>query len=705
MKKAKLLPLYIAVTAGLYGVLIETSYAAYTCKTNGYKTLPELMNNTPVVLCTNIDNDDRGYILSDTDRVLSGAQPIAESINASGDALTIGSALYTGLFVGWTTYNSEGKASPAVNIISTDGDAIKYIGDNTANRNIFISTAPGSTVSGKTAAINITNPQNNTNLTMRLAGNISGDILTLGPSDNISIEFGRIRNPGAPYNPSDNYTTELTTKKITGVGKIDNYGDLIINGNTDWDTAVVTNNGNIKFQNVTLSQPLLKAKQINIPSGLDVISADTPVINQTYNLFEATSGTIVLPTNINVLDSSASDPNTTEWVAIATEMEQTGVNTGDYKATKQTKDINSSAFERVTSGLLGSSMVSQFIKGSSDVKEFVLDNYGSTIEEAQRLTRDILPDLSGGDIEAAFNYVEKMRSHIGNRTLRYSHQLPEEEREHGWNVWATTDYSTGKNKDVYGYKLNRYGLQVGFDQQINDQALLGFSLGLNRNHAKNEVSSSKKTTQFIFMPYYEWRNDLYFAEVNSNFGILRTQSRRDIGNTTASGSYSSFQFGYQVLGGIETQLYRDLYIKPYASLKYQWMTNQGWHETGSPLALAYESQKYSARHVGGGISLWKAFETSKGSFVPSLNVEYYRFIGSHDKLRQKVSLASSVSETGNVKGDYFMYGNALFGDQLSVKLNASLDLSPTFNITGSAGYNRYGEYKESAFGLTLSNRF
>lgn len=337
---------------------------------------------------------------------------------------------------------------------------------------------------------------------------------------------------------------------------------------------------------------------------------------------------------------------------------------------------------------------------SAELKDFFVRNPDPNI-----ISRQMLPDLSGGDIEAAFNYVEKMRSHIGNRTLRYSNQLPEEEREHGWNLWVTTDYSTGKNNDTYGYKLNRYGVQVGIDQQINDQALLGFSLGLNRNNVKNNVSSSKKTTQFVFMPYYEWRNGFYFAEINSDFGILSTQSRRNIGDTTASGSYSSFQFGYQVLGGIETAVYNDVYIKPYAGLKYQWITNQGWHEEGSPLALAYDSQKYAARHVGGGFSIWKAFEMPAGSFVPSLDIEYYRVVGRNDKISQNVDLASSVPETGSAKGQYLMTGNALFGNQLSMKLNASLDLSPTFNITGSAGYNRFGEYKESVFGLTLSNRF
>ncbi|MCW9718736.1 autotransporter outer membrane beta-barrel domain-containing protein [Avibacterium sp. 21-599] len=323
-----------------------------------------------------------------------------------------------------------------------------------------------------------------------------------------------------------------------------------------------------------------------------------------------------------------------------------------------------------------------------------------TNDEARQLANQMMPDLSGAEINAALVWSEQMRSHIEQRTLAYRHQLPSYEREDGWNLWANTSFAHGKNSSDYGYSLNRYGVHIGMDRQINDEALIGFSVGANRNNISPDTGSiEKKITQLTFMPYFEWKGEDYFAGANLIGGTYSVDSERKIGNTTATGDYSGFQVGYQLTTGIDTEL-KGLHLRPFVSLKHQWFSNSGWKETGSPFALSADTQTYSARHIGGGVSLWKRFDLEIGKFVPSFDVQYYRQFGGSD---YDVNYRLSDDTTTPTQGKFTIGGVA--GTQFSTKLNARLDITENLNISSSLSYNKFGNYKETAFGLGISNTF
>ncbi|VEB22331.1 Uncharacterized protein with a C-terminal OMP (outer membrane protein) domain [Avibacterium volantium] len=511
---------------------------------------------------------------------------------------------------------------------------------------------------------------------------------------------------------------------------VTNKGDAVIDvansgvdlGNATFSSANPDSTLTLAVEDQATSNPLLKAGSVNVANQKLLVQFAEGVTTQDitdkdYTLFSTGNGvTVGDKTEIDLVDNQGNsllqkeDKVYTEpdsWQVYnqkAGELQkesQANQYVVRYKAgaVEFLRDPSRNAFVSLLpedQQPFVSYILDEKFNGSDNEAEQIIRS-ARTNEQARRLANQMMPDLSASDITAAWVWGEQMRSHIEQRTLAYRHQLPSYEREDGWNLWATT--SLGRGKDSGEYKLNRYGVHFGMDRQINDEALIGFSAGVNRSSLASERSDiDKKVTQFIFMPYVEWKGDLYFAEANLLGGTYSVDSTRQIGNTTATGDYSGFQFGYQLTGGIDTEV-KGVGLRPFLSLKQQWFNNEGWEETGSPFALSADTQKYSAQHIGGGISLWKRFDLAIGKFVPSLDLQYYKQMGGSDAT-MSYRLASDSATTG-----YDFNVNNITGNQFSTKLNARLDITENLNISGSLSYNKFGNYKETVVGFGLSNTF
>lgn len=512
---------------------------------------------------------------------------------------------------------------------------------------------------------------------------------------------------------------------------VTNKGDAVIDvansgvdlGNATFSSANPDSTLTLAVEDKATSNPLLKADSVNVANQkLLVQFAEEGVTTQDitdkdYTLFSAKNGvTVGDNTEVDLVDNQGNsllqkedkvyaEPDSWQvYNQKAGELQkesQANQYVVRYKAgeIEFLRDPSHNAFVSLLpedQQPFVSYILDEKFNGSDNEAEQIIRS-ARTNEQARRLANQMMPDLSASDITAAWVWGEQMRSHIEQRTLAYRHQLPSYEREDGWNLWATT--SLGRGKDSGEYKLNRYGVHFGMDRQINDEALIGFSAGVNRSSLASERSDiDKKVTQFIFMPYVEWKGDLYFAGANLLGGTYSVDSTRQIGNTTATGDYSGFQFGYQLTGGIDTEV-KGVGLRPFLSLKQQWFNNEGWEETGSPFALSADTQKYSAQHIGGGISLWKRFDLAIGKFVPSLDLQYYKQMGGSDAT-MSYRLASDSATTG-----YDFNVNNITGNQFSTKLNARLDITENLNISGSLSYNKFGNYKETVVGFGLSNTF
>ncbi|WP_323159449.1 autotransporter outer membrane beta-barrel domain-containing protein, partial [Pseudomonas marginalis] len=81
--------------------------------------------------------------------------------------------------------------------------------------------------------------------------------------------------------------------------------------------------------------------------------------------------------------------------------------------------------------------------------------------------------------------------------------------------------------------INRFGIQLGADQEINNDALIGFSLAYSYAQADADKRSHTKDISHVeFMPYAGWYSDGLFINGNANIGYFKVDSERKIGADT-----------------------------------------------------------------------------------------------------------------------------------------------------------------------------
>ncbi|WP_420299617.1 autotransporter outer membrane beta-barrel domain-containing protein [Edwardsiella tarda] len=348
---------------------------------------------------------------------------------------------------------------------------------------------------------------------------------------------------------------------------------------------------------------------------------------------------------------------------------------------------------------------------ASDQALALLVSAGNNASSIANLANQMTPNSDGSELRAANQLVGDMRNHIAQRQLGYLGQLPAQERDSGWNLWVNTLYGHGSqssNDYANGFTMNRYGISLGADQEIDDSAMLGFALGYSHNQADSRgVDQSKRIDTVELMPYLGWRSGMLFADGNLNIGYLRVKSERRIdggngwqGETQANGDYTGMQAGYQLNAGLNLEV-AGLNLRPMLTYQYQWVNLNSWRESGSVLALSNSSQKYSLNHLGGGMSAWTQLATGWGTLTPSLQASYLHDLDGDRRIRQRHALVS-INNGGST---FETIGARVGGNQVRVDANARLDISESLNLGIGVGYNRDDRYGEGVIGLTLGNRF
>ncbi|WP_370554791.1 autotransporter outer membrane beta-barrel domain-containing protein [Edwardsiella tarda] len=348
---------------------------------------------------------------------------------------------------------------------------------------------------------------------------------------------------------------------------------------------------------------------------------------------------------------------------------------------------------------------------ASDQALALLVSAGNNASSIANLANQMTPNSDGSELRAANQLVGDMRNHIGQRQLGYLGQLPAQERDSGWNLWVNTLYGHGSqsgNDYANGFTMNRYGISLGADQEIDDSAMLGFALGYSHNQADSRgVDQSKRIDTVELMPYLGWRSGMLFADGNLNIGYLRVKSERRIdggngwqGETQANGDYTGMQAGYQLNAGLNLEV-AGFNLRPMLTYQYQWVNLNSWRESGSVLALSNSSQKYSLNHLGGGMSAWTQLATGWGTLTPSLQASYLHDLDGDRRIRQRHALVS-INNGGST---FETIGARVGGNQVRVDANARLDINESLNLGFGVGYNRDDRYGEGVIGLTLGNRF
>lgn len=640
------------------------------------------------------------------------------------------------LFTG--NLNIEGTS-----VVSENGTAIKIDGafqqSKPTNPNVGIYIKNGGVVSGSKNAVDYSG--SSTSIRMDVHGSIKGNIVGNNAEGN-KINFG--------YQGGGGKDATFDGQKITGVDKIENYGNLTVvaqNSTILWD-ADYTNKADASMdfkigESSNLAEPIVlvtgkttfneNSKVALSYTGSNVnnlLNKNVVLINSEGGISGGDNVTVEAGEGFGSSSSSSFDVSPLlkvdeSWL----EATPPGVNGGvsgdqlvaryavNYKGgddfVGQVSKGGANAEEVVTADYTVNYALEQHNKtGSDESGELLalLASAGTDAAKSARLADEITPDAEGSEIRAAMLVVDKLRSQVDDRTNILRNESHLGSANDGWNAWTNLLYAYGSQDstaDMHGYTLNTYGISVGFDRVFDNQRLIGFSFAYaNSSSDIKDTKDSKDIDSLQGMIYSGWFNERYFIDGNVNIGTNFNSSSRSIGtstgyegNTTAKAEYDSSQVGYQVIAGMKFDL-DIIKLEPRAAYNYQWLRVDDYNETGSPASLKYDRQSYSVKQFGLGLTAFNTYDIAYGQLTPLFSVMAYKDMDDDERVRQSAALSMDTSTDR-----FVIYGDSVGGDLLEAKLNASLRMANEFSVSGGLTYYQRDDYKEAFIGVALSKRF
>ncbi|WP_447722711.1 autotransporter outer membrane beta-barrel domain-containing protein [Edwardsiella tarda] len=696
MNKYQHLFLYTAIVSALY----NTAWAAEVCDPNN-------------ATCDTIIVGEKGTTIAN--------DVLVNTPNAPAILVEKGTTVTSNIYIN------------SANIVSEQGPAIQVDGQFSSGR--IISVKGGSTIQGNGIAMDFRQATGAMRADITDGSTIIGDILGNGDTGKGNKINFALNNSSATFDG----------KNITGFTTIENWGTLTIIGQDETinfgGTFVNQKGSNLVFllnDKTNLNDAILRVDKLSLHKDGSTVSMGyngsniSSIINKDIVLIEATQDiTNADKVTIAGMDGTQLDISplltaTDSWIESTPPQMNGGVNGNKLIVNYGVSYGGASTFAALAEqgGASANALrATEFIvpnvlnefngthSTASDQALALLVSAGNNASSIANLANQMTPNSDGSELRAANQLVGDMRNHIAQRQLGYLGQLPAQERDSGWNLWVNTLYGHGSqsgNDYANGFTMNRYGISLGADQEIDDSAMLGFALGYSHNQADSRgVDQSKRIDTVELMPYLGWRSGMLFADGNLNIGYLRVKSERRIdggngwqGEAQANGDYTGMQAGYQLNAGLNLEV-AGLNLRPMLTYQYQWVNLNSWRESGSVLALSNSSQKYSLNHLGGGMSAWTQLATGWGTLTPSLQASYLHDLDGDRRIRQRHALVS-INNGGST---FETIGARVGGNQVRVDANARLDISESLNLGIGVGYNRDDRYGEGVIGLTLGNRF
>lgn len=696
MNKYQHLFLYTAIVSALY----NTAWAAEVCDPNN-------------ATCDTIIVGEKGTTIAN--------DVLVNTPNAPAILVEKGTTVTSNIYIN------------SANIVSEQGPAIQVDGQFSSGR--IISVKGSSTIQGNGIAMDFRQATGAMRADITDGSTIIGDILGNGDTGKGNKINFALNNSSATFDG----------KNITGFNTIENWGTLTIMGQDETinfgGTFVNQKGSNLVFllnDKTNLNDAILRVDKLSLHKDGSTVSMGyngsniSSIINKDIVLIEATQGiTNADKVTIAGMDGTQLDISplltaTDSWIESSPPQINGGVSDNKLIVNYGVSYGGASTFATLAEqgGASANALrATEFIvpnvlnefngthSAASDQALALLVSAGNNASSIANLANQMTPNSDGSELRAANQLVGDMRNHIAQRQLGYLGQLPAQERDSGWNLWVNTLYGHGSqsgNDYANGFTMNRYGISLGADQEIDDSAMLGFALGYSHNQADSRgVDQSKRIDTVELMPYLGWRSGMLFADGNLNIGYLRVKSERRIdggngwqGETQANGDYTGMQAGYQLNAGLNLEV-AGFNLRPMLTYQYQWVNLNSWRESGSVLALSNSSQKYSLNHLGGGMSAWTQLATGWGTLTPSLQASYLHDLDGDRRIRQRHALVS-INNGGST---FETIGARVGGNQVRVDANARLDISESLNLGIGVGYNRDDRYGEGVIGLTLGNRF
>lgn len=625
-------------------------------------------------------------------------------------------------------------------VVSENGTGIKIDGDfeqgtpTNPNRGIYIKD--GGLVSGGDSAIDFS--ASSSSVRIDVNGTIEGDIKGNGVEGN-KINFG--------YQGGAGKDATFDGNSITGVDKIENYGNLTIIGQDQtivWE-ADYTNKADASMEfkvgdNSDLNDPILLVTgktTFNENSTVafsytgsnvnDLLGQDVVLLESEGGITGGENVTVEAGEGFDNAESFDTSPLLTvdeSWLEQTPPDVNGGVD-GDQLIARyainyeggdefvgQAAQGGANSGEVVVADYMVNYALDQHNKtGSDESGELLalLASSGSDAEATAKLADELTPDAEGSEVRAAMLVVDKMRSQVDDRTNVLRNESHLGNAHNGWNAWSglLVGYGSQSSGDIHGYDLNTYGINVGIDRVFDSEKLLGFSFAYARSNSDiKDTGNSKDIDSLQGMIYAGWFNERYFIDGNFNIGTNTIDSTRSIGtstgyegNTQAKATYDANQVGYQVMAGMKFDL-EVVKIEPRVAYNYQWLRIEDYNETGSPASLKYDRTSYSVKQLGAGVTAFNTYDMAYGQFTPLFSLMAYFDMDDDERIRESAALTMDASTDR-----FVIYGDSVGGDIIEAKFNANLNMGKGLSVTTGLTYYQRDDYKEGFLGLAVSKRF
>ena len=176
-----------------------------------------------------------------------------------------------------------------------------------------------------------------------------------------------------------------------------------------------------------------------------------------------------------------------------------------------------------------------------------------------------------------------------------------------------------------GYKSDGHGLTIGLDRRVDSRTLVGAAVtasGTELSQLDPAQAASSDIQSYQGTLYANQQRADWFIDGLVGYTHQSTKSTRATGGGQASARFASEVYNARVtLGKRVLHATSNAVITPFASLQYDYLTRDGYQETGAG-ALTVNKSSASRLTSGLGARLQKSFDVSSHSVSASLGAQW-----------------------------------------------------------------------------------
>jgi outer membrane autotransporter protein len=243
----------------------------------------------------------------------------------------------------------------------------------------------------------------------------------------------------------------------------------------------------------------------------------------------------------------------------------------------------------------------------------------------------------------------------------------------------------GGDANAAGYHLRGGGLTVGLDRRVNDQLVLGVSLGYEHVEGDLTGNGDVDLNNGHLTGYALWYGANWYAAGMVGGGYNDYDSQRATFDGFARGETKGTEFTGLLTAGYDWRRGEWLF-GPQATVQYKWVNIGDFAESGSLAAMYVPEQSEDALHTQLGAHLTRSWEVGKVTLRPDVSVAWrHEFLDSSNAL---------VSQFANGAGSlYTVSGPDVARDSVALGIGLTIQWTPTIgtylNYSTELGRDNY----------------